>query len=87
MDHIGFGLSDKPEGFSYLPREHARNLQLFLDSLVLTDITLVVQDWGGPTGLSYALNNPERVRRADHYVQDEMGRELAAAVAEFMGGD
>jgi len=30
--------------------------------LDLKDITLVVQDWGGPIGLSYAVNNPENVK-------------------------
>ncbi|MCA9936272.1 MAG: alpha/beta fold hydrolase [Anaerolineales bacterium] len=63
MDHIGFGLSDKPFDWSYLPQAQAANLQIFLDSLDLRDMTLVVQDWGGPIGLSYAINNPERVKR------------------------
>jgi len=61
-DHLGFGLSDKPFGFSYLPAEHAANLELLLKSLDLSDVTLVVQDWGGPIGLSYALNHPDLVR-------------------------
>jgi haloalkane dehalogenase len=60
-DHLGFGLSEKPAGFSYLPVEHARHFELLLESLDLRDITLVVGDWGGPIGLSYALNHPDRV--------------------------
>lgn len=63
MDHIGFGLSDKPYDWSYRPQAHAANLQTFLDALDLTGITLVVQDWGGPIGLSYAINNPEKIKR------------------------
>ena len=63
MDHIGFGLSDKPVDWSYLAQAQAENFQAFVDSLELTDITLVVQDWGGPIGLSYAINNPEKVKR------------------------
>jgi haloalkane dehalogenase len=63
MDHIGFGLSDKPEDWTYRPQDHAANLQTFLDALDLSGITLVVQDWGGPIGLAYAIHNPERVRR------------------------
>lgn len=62
-DHLGFGLSDKPSGWSYKPADHAANLAALLDKLDLIDITLIVQDWGGPTGLSYALKNPERVKR------------------------
>jgi haloalkane dehalogenase len=62
LDHIGFGLSDKPADWSYLPEEHAKNLNLLIDELNLKAITLVVQDWGGPIGLSYAINNPENVK-------------------------
>lgn len=61
-DHIGFGLSDKPFDWDYLPQGHAEHLEKFLDSLDLSGITLVVEDWGGPIGLSYALRHPERVR-------------------------
>ncbi|MBB6463763.1 alpha/beta fold hydrolase [Flammeovirga kamogawensis] len=62
-DHIGFGLSDKPYDWDYLPEHHAENLELLLDSLDLTNITLVVNDWGGPIGLSYALKHPEKIKR------------------------
>jgi len=62
LDHLGFGLSDKPIDWSYLPEEHAGNLELFLESLDLQDMTLVVGDWGGPIGLSYAMHHPGRVR-------------------------
>jgi haloalkane dehalogenase len=61
-DMIGFGLSDKPQGFSYLPKDHAKIMDDFLESLGLYDITMVVGDWGGPIGLSYAINHPERIR-------------------------
>jgi haloalkane dehalogenase len=63
MDHIGFGLSDKPTGWTYTPAEHAQNLAQLIEALDLKDITVVVQDWGGPIGLSYALNHPENVKR------------------------
>ena len=60
-DHLGFGLSDKPRDFSYLPVDHARNFARFMEALDLTDVTLVVGDWGGPIGLAWALDNPDRV--------------------------
>ncbi|WP_129675572.1 alpha/beta fold hydrolase [Candidatus Chloroploca sp. Khr17] len=63
MDHLGFGLSDKPEQWSYLPKDHAANLTAFIEGLGLQKITLVMQDWGGPLGLSYALNHPANVAR------------------------
>lgn len=56
IDHIGFGLSDKPMEWSYLPEEHAKNLNVLIEKLDLKDITLIVQDWGGPIGLSYAIS-------------------------------
>jgi haloalkane dehalogenase len=62
-DHIGFGLSDKPVEWSYRPKDHAENLEALIDQLELDEITLVVQDWGGPIGLAYALKHPERVKR------------------------
>jgi len=62
-DHLGFGDSDKPTGWDYLPASHAANLAALLDQLDLTNVTLVVGDWGGPIGLSWAINNPSRVNR------------------------
>ena len=61
-DHLGFGLSEKPNDFSYLPVDHAKNIEILLESLNLDGITLVVEDWGGPIGLSYAIAHPEKVR-------------------------
>jgi haloalkane dehalogenase len=61
-DHLGFGLSDKPEEWSYLPKDHADNLEALLNSLDLRNITLVVGDWGGPIGLSYAIKYPDRIK-------------------------
>ncbi len=62
-DHIGFGLSDKPADWSFRPHDHAKNLAALIEHLELDGITLVVQDWGGPIGLSYAVENPARVER------------------------
>jgi haloalkane dehalogenase len=62
-DHLGFGLSDKPRDWDYLPKDHAENLAKLLDALNLTDITFVVNDWGGPISLSSAVHHPDRVKR------------------------
>jgi haloalkane dehalogenase len=62
-DHIGFGLSDKPIDWSYLPEEHAKNLEALIEHLGLKNITLVVGDWGGPIGMQYAVAHPENVAR------------------------
>jgi haloalkane dehalogenase len=63
VDHLGFGLSDKPVGAGYRPEDHARRLEALLDSLGLAALSLVVHDFGGPIGLAYAVAHPERVRR------------------------
>ena len=62
-DHIGFGLSDKPFEWSYLPEDHAKNLDALIEHLDLRNITLVVNDWGGPIGMHYAVNHPQNVKR------------------------
>jgi haloalkane dehalogenase len=61
-DHIGFGLSDKPFDWNYLPANHAENFRMFLDHLRMDEFVMVVNDWGGPIGLSYAINNPGRMK-------------------------
>lgn len=62
IDHMGFGLSDKPEHWGYQPEDHARNLETLIERLALRDFTLVVHDFGGPIGLSYAVRRTENVR-------------------------
>lgn len=56
--HLGFGLSEKPADALYRPEDHARRLEALLEHLGLEGITLVVHDFGGPIGLSYALRHP-----------------------------
>lgn len=63
MDHIGFGLSDKPDHWSYTPEAHARNLRKLLEHLGISTFSLVVHDFGGPIALSYALDYPGRIKR------------------------
>jgi haloalkane dehalogenase len=63
VDHLGFGLSDRPRGWGYRPADHAANLTAFIEGLDLRDITLMVHDFGGPIGLAYAVEHPENVAR------------------------
>jgi len=62
MDMLGFGLSDKPESWSYRPRAHAANFEQLMDHLQLKDITLLVHDFGTPIGLAYAIKHPENIK-------------------------
>ncbi|MES0491970.1 MAG: alpha/beta fold hydrolase [Leptospirales bacterium] len=60
-DHIGFGLSAKPIGIDYSPAGHAIRLKLFIEKLQLKQIHLVVHDFGGPVGLSTAMEIPGNI--------------------------
>lgn len=62
-DYLGFGRSDAPPSFSYRPPAHATLIESLIARLGLNDLTLVLHDWGGPIGLSYALRHPDRIRR------------------------
>jgi haloalkane dehalogenase len=61
-DFPGYGLSNAPAGFGYTPREHSSFLERFVAALDLRNLTLMVQDWGGPIGLGLAGRRPELVR-------------------------
>jgi pimeloyl-ACP methyl ester carboxylesterase len=62
-DMIGFGLSEKPtREHAHSLDGHAANLVALMRQLDLSRIMLVCHDWGGPTGLSFAMSNPARVR-------------------------
>ena len=62
MDHLGFGRSDKPDRTSaYSVPAHADRCEALLESLDLHNAVIVVQDWGGPIGLTWAAHHPERV--------------------------
>jgi pimeloyl-ACP methyl ester carboxylesterase len=61
VDHLGFGLSDKPADADLRPEAHAQRLANLLHALNITDATLVVHDFGGPIGLHWAQEHPERI--------------------------
>lgn len=62
LDHLGCGLSDKPQRLMSLC-EHIDNLVALVRVLNLERITLVAQDWGGAIGLGAMLQLPERLQR------------------------
>lgn len=63
IDHIGFGLSDKPAEYNYSIQNHAATLNKFIDNLQLKNINLFVHDFGGPIGLKYAVSHPENINK------------------------
>ena len=62
IDHLGFGLSDKPNDANYFPDGHARRFALFMEYLGLKDVTLVLHDAGVPIALDWAADNPDVIR-------------------------
>ncbi len=63
-DYIGFGRSDKVTDLGwYTYDRHCDSIRHLIESLDLTSITVVVQDWGGPIGLRLAMDMPERFAR------------------------
>jgi haloalkane dehalogenase len=63
VDHIGCGLSDKPQQYPYTLAQHIDNLAQLMSGLDLTGVTLLVHDWGGAIGLGAALKLAERFKR------------------------
>lgn len=61
-DYPGFGMSKAPTGYGYTPQEHAEAVTALIKQLDLQHVVLVVQDWGGPVGLHYAVHHPDNVR-------------------------
>ena len=62
-DLVGMGDSGKPPDGSYRFFDHARYLDVWFETLGLTDnVTLVGHDWGGALGFYWAQRNPGRVR-------------------------
>jgi haloalkane dehalogenase len=63
-DYFGFGRSDKPALQSwYTYDRHVDSMRKLVEELELRDITVVVQDWGGPIGLRLATEMDDRFSR------------------------
>ncbi len=89
LDHLGFGISDKPENGSYRPSDHARRLKALVAHLALRDVTLIVHDFGGPIGLDYALRHPGNIRSLvlfNTWMWSLRGEPLIEAASRLAGG-
>lgn len=65
-DHIGCGLSDKPDehSYDYTLTRRVDDLAALIGQLdVRGRITLLMHDWGGMIGMAYAVRFPERIDR------------------------
>jgi len=63
LDHIGFGKSATPADRTFWLQDHIDNLERFVLSLDLRNVTLVMHDFGGPVGMGLAARHPGRIGR------------------------
>ncbi len=66
IDHIGCGLSDKPDikKYDYRLKSRVDDMEILLDYLEPEKkITMILHDWGGMIGMAYALRHPNRIDR------------------------
>lgn len=63
LDHLGCGLSDKPQDWSYRITDHSANLLRLIDALDLREITVLAHDWGGAISFWAALDARPRFAR------------------------
>lgn len=63
LDLPGFGQSDKPLEASYSFRFYQRVLDRFIEQLEIDQLGLAVHDLGGPVGLYWACQKPERINK------------------------
>ena len=65
-DHIGCGLSDKPDeqSYEYTLSRRVDDLAALIEKLEVSGrITLLMHDWGGMIGMAYAVRHPEKINR------------------------
>ncbi len=57
LDHMGCGLSDKPQDYPYCLAQHIENLESLICHLQIDRFSLIVHDWGGAIGIGCAVNH------------------------------
>ena len=63
LDHIGFGLSDKPAGYDYSIQNHTATLLKLINHLQLNQFSMLVHDFGGIIGLAAAEQIPDKISK------------------------
>lgn len=58
-DHMGCGVSDKPQDYEYTLENHIQNTYKLIKFLDLKKIILIVHDWGGAIGFGLVTRYPE----------------------------
>ena len=61
LDLIGMGKSDKPD-LDYRFFDHSKYVEGFIKKLNLSNITLVIHDWGSGLGFHYAMRHEDNIK-------------------------
>ena len=62
-DHIGCGLSDKPNDYPYTLKRRIEDAERLIDYLDIDRFSLVVHDWGGAIGCGLAGRRPDALEK------------------------
>ncbi|HWL15810.1 MAG TPA: alpha/beta fold hydrolase, partial [Opitutus sp.] len=89
-DHIGMGLSEKPENYDYSLATRIADVETLIDRLGIKHIDLVVHDWGGAIGCGVAGRRPEQVGRivilnTAAFVSPDLPARIALCKAPLVG--
>lgn len=63
IDHLGCGLSDRPQQWVWSLDNRIGNANALLEELGIQKYSLVVHDWGGAIGFGLATRHPERIEK------------------------
>ena len=63
IDSLGYGYSDRPEGYSYSMEEQAKTAASLLDSLELKNNVLIGHSMGGSIAILLAYDRPDLISR------------------------
>lgn len=83
VDLVGFGKSGKPD-IDYTFEDQYRHMNAFIEALGLTNLTLVVHDWGSAVGLHYAHMHEGNIKGLA-FMESQLPPALPAASVEAMG--
>lgn len=62
-DHMGCGLSEKPQDYEYTLKNHVGNLNKLLKFLDVKNYSMVVHDWGGAIGFGHAVDHVDNINK------------------------
>lgn len=63
LDHIGCGLSDKPENYEYTLENRINDFTKLVKFIGAEKYSLIVHDWGGAIGFGHATRFPEQIEK------------------------